>query len=188
MHKLNRSLGAWNTPRFREVFKQEAGQLGVAALPLQHGLSRSSHVSGDSYEVLVLSATEEPQRILVKAGIFYQGIIAGCSCADDPTPIIVSAALDKERMSELCLATLNMFVSILGAEAGNLALKVLATGGVYVGGGIPPRILPALEDGRFMEAFVRKGRMSDHLARMPVKIILNPKAGLLGAASRGLEL
>lgn len=108
--------------------------------------------------------------------------------ADDPTPIIVSAALDKERMSELCMATLNMFVSILGAEAGNLALKVLATGGVYVGGGIPPRILPALEDGRFMEAFVRKGRMSAHLARMPVKVILNPKAGLLGAACRGLEM
>ena len=107
---------------------------------------------------------------------------------DDPTPIIVSAALDKERMSELCMATLNMFVSILGAEAGNLALKVLATGGVYVGGGIPPRILQALEDGRFMEAFVRKGRMSVHLARMPVRIILNPKAGLLGAACRGLEL
>jgi len=107
---------------------------------------------------------------------------------DDPTPIIVGAALDKERTSELCMTTLNMFVSILGAEAGNLALKVLATGGVYVGGGIPPRILPALKDGRFMEAFLRKGRMSVHLSRMPVKIIVNPKAGLLGAACRGLEL
>lgn len=87
MLKLSRSLGAWNTPDFRNVFKQEAGQLGMAFLPLQQGLSRSSHVSGDSYEVLVLSAAEEPQRILVKTGIFYQGIIAGCSCADDPTPI-----------------------------------------------------------------------------------------------------
>ena len=109
------------------------------------------------------------------------------AAADDPAPIIVSAALDKEGVSELCIATVKMFVSILGAEAGNLALKVLATGGVYVGGGIPPRILPALEDGRFMEAFVRKGRMSVHLARMPVKIILNPKAALLGAACRGVE-
>lgn len=86
------------------------------------------------------------------------------------------------------MATLNMFVSILGAEAGNLTLKVLATGGVYVGGGIPPRILSALENGRFMEAFVRKGRMSGLLARMPVKVILNPKAALLGAACRGFEL
>ena len=100
----------------------------------------------------------------------------------------VDAALDKKRTCELCVSTLNIFVSILGAEAGNLALKVLATGGVYVGGGIPPRILPALEDGRFMAVFVRKGRMSGLLARMPVKIILNPKAALLGAAYRGIEL
>lgn len=87
MERLSRSLDAWNTPDFRNVFKQEAGQLGMEALPLQQGLSRSSHVSGESYEVVILSATEEPQRIQVKAGIFYQGIIAGCSCADDPTPI-----------------------------------------------------------------------------------------------------
>lgn len=87
MQKLNRSRDAWDTPNFREVFKQEAGQLGMAALPLQRGLSRSSHVSGDKYEVVVLNATEEPQRIVVKAGVFYQGIIAGCSCADDPTPV-----------------------------------------------------------------------------------------------------
>lgn len=110
------------------------------------------------------------------------------AAADDRTPVIVSAALEKERTCELCVATLNMFVSILGAEAGNLTLKVLATGGVYVGGGIPPRILSALENGRFMEAFVRKGRMSGLLARMPVKVILNPKAALLGAACRGFEL
>ena len=109
------------------------------------------------------------------------------AAADDPTPVIVHAALDKKRTSELCVATLNMFVSILGAEAGNLALKVLATGGVYVGGGVPPRIISMLENGRFMEAFVRKGRMSALLARMPVKIILNPKAALLGTACRGLE-
>jgi len=87
MNKLGRSLDAWNTPEFRNVFKQEVGQLGVTSLPLQQGLSRSSHVSGDSYEVVVLNVVEEPQHILVKAGIFYQGIIAGCSCADDPTPI-----------------------------------------------------------------------------------------------------
>jgi len=108
--------------------------------------------------------------------------------ADDPTPDIVNAALDDERPCELCVATLNAFVSILGAEAGNLALKVLATGGVYLGGGIPPRILPALEQERFMEALRRKGRMSDLLARVPVHVILNPKVALLGAACHGLEL
>jgi glucokinase len=110
------------------------------------------------------------------------------AAADDPTPIIVNAALDSQRPCELCVATLNAFVSILGAEAGNLALKVLASGGVYLGGGIPPRILPVLEQERFMAAFRRKGRMSDLLTRVPVHIILNPKVALLGAACHGLEL
>ena len=80
--------------------------------------------------------------------------------ADDPTPIIVNSALDSETQCKLCVATLNTFVSILGAEAGNLALKVLASSGVYLGGGIPRRILPALEQERFMQAFRNKGRMA----------------------------
>ena len=108
------------------------------------------------------------------------------AAADDPTPVIATAALDGERPSALCAATLNTFVSILGAEAGNLALKVLATGGVYLGGGIPPRILPALGRGRFMEPFRHKGRFSDLMARVPVHVILNPKVALLGAACHGL--
>jgi glucokinase len=110
------------------------------------------------------------------------------AAADDPTPVIVNVALDDEKPSELCAATLNAFVSILGAEAGNLALKVLATGGVYLGGGIPPRILPALKRERFMKAFRHKGRLSGLLARMPVHVILNPKVALLGVACHGLEL
>lgn len=110
------------------------------------------------------------------------------AATEDPTPIVVNAALDDERPCELCVAALDVFVSILGAEAGNLALKVLATGGIYLGGGIPPRILPALEQGGLMESFQHKGRLSDLLARMPVHVILNPKAALLGAACYGLEL
>jgi glucokinase len=110
----------------------------------------------------------------------------GLAAADDRTPLIVNGALDGESPCDLCTATLDTFVSILGAEAGNLALKVLATGGVYLGGGIPPRILPALEQDRFMEAFRRKGRMSDLLARVPVHVILSPKVALLGAACHGL--
>ncbi len=106
--------------------------------------------------------------------------------ADDPNPIIAKAALEGE--CELCVATFDMFVSILGAEAGNLALKVLATGGVYLGGGIPPRILTLLEGERFMRAFRNKGRFTDLLSRIPVHVILNPKAALLGAACYGLEL
>jgi glucokinase len=105
----------------------------------------------------------------------------------DPTPVIVKAALDKNRPCQLCTATLDTFVSILGTESGNMALNVLASGGVFLGGGIPPRILPALETGSFLAAFQRKGRLSDLLKRIPVNVILNPKAALLGAACLGLE-
>jgi glucokinase len=108
--------------------------------------------------------------------------------ADDPNPVIVEAALDSQRRCELCVATLETFASILGTEAGNMALKVLATGGVYLGGGIPPRILPALEDRRFLEEFQAKGRMSDLMVHIPVHVILNPKVALMGAACHGLDL
>ena len=109
------------------------------------------------------------------------------AAAQDRTPIIVNNALDKENATKLCAGTLNTFVSILGAEAGNLALKVLATGGVYLGGGIPPRILSYLEGERFMQAFTHKGRLTEMLVRMPVHVILNPKSALLGAARHGFE-
>lgn len=105
--------------------------------------------------------------------------------AEDPTPIIVNAAVQQNV--PLCLAALDLFVDILGDEAGNLALKVLATGGVYIGGGIPPRILPQLQQDRFLEAFCRKGRFADFMANIPVHVICNPKAALLGAAYYGLE-
>lgn len=106
--------------------------------------------------------------------------------AEDLTPIIVNAALNAS--SELCVDTLNTFVSILGSEAGNMALKVMATGGIYLGGGIPPRILSFLEHERFMHAFRDKGRFVKLLNDMPVHVILNPAVALLGAASHGLEL
>jgi glucokinase len=75
-----------------------------------------------------------------------------------------------------------MFVSAYGAEAGNLALRSLATSGVYLGGGIAPKILPALRSGAFMDAFRDKAPMTDLLARIPVRVILNTDAALLGAA------
>ena len=109
------------------------------------------------------------------------------TAAQDWTPIIINNALDKEKATKLCAGTLNTFVSILGAEAGNLALKVLATGGVYLGGGIPPRILSYLEGERFMQAFTHKGRLTELLVRMPVHVILNPNIALLGAARHGFE-
>lgn len=106
--------------------------------------------------------------------------------AADPTPVIVNAAQDRSNPSELCVATLHTFVSILGAEAGNLALKVMATCGMYIGGGIPPRILPMLQDPVFLDSFRHKGRFRELLTSVPVHVILNPKAALLGASARGL--
>lgn len=108
--------------------------------------------------------------------------------AADPTPVIVENALQTERACKLCTLTMEVFVSILGAEAGNMALKVLATGGVFLGGGIPPRILPFLSEGRFMQSFLRKGRLSDVLIPVPVSVILNPNIALLGAARHGFEM
>ncbi len=104
------------------------------------------------------------------------------AAAEDPTPVIVNAALDDETPCELCALTLETFVSILGAEAGNLALKVMATGGVYLGGGIPPRILPALQQGRFLDAFRNKGRHSAMMERVPVHVILKSEVAILGVA------
>lgn len=109
------------------------------------------------------------------------------AAAKDRTPIIVNNALDPERATLICRETLARFVSILGSEAGNLTMKVLATGGVYLGGGIPPRIIPALQHPRFMAAFCNKGRMQTWLAKIPIYVITNPHVALLGAAYYGLD-
>jgi glucokinase len=98
----------------------------------------------------------------------------------DPAAVISKMALAGR--SELCARALDLMVSIYGAEAGNLALKVMARGGVYLGGGIPPRILPRLRDALFLEAFRGKGRLRPLLERMPIHVILNDQAALLGAA------
>ncbi len=107
--------------------------------------------------------------------------------AQDKTPVIMQAALDKESPCDIAVATLNLFVSILGAEAGNMALKVVATGGIYLGGGIPPRILPYLSNEHFMQSFCNKGRLGKLLSTVPVHVMLNPKVALLGAARHGFE-
>ena len=106
--------------------------------------------------------------------------------AEDPTPIIVEAGLDNK--AEICTATVQLFVDILAEEASNLALKVLATGGIYLGGGIPPRLLAFLQTERFLAEFGDKGRFSDLLLAMPVQVICNPQVALLGAAWAGLDL
>jgi glucokinase len=101
--------------------------------------------------------------------------------AHDPNSIITETALTAQ--AEISVKALDMFVSAYGAEAGNLALKVLSVGGIYVGGGIAPRIIEKLKDGTFMRAFTDKGRLSQLLVNMPVRIILESRAALLGAAA-----
>jgi glucokinase len=104
----------------------------------------------------------------------------------DPAAVIGRAGVSGE--SELCVRTLQMFAAVLGATAGNLALIALSTGGVYIGGGIPPKILPRLTDGTLLSAFLHKGRFSGLLQTFPLKVILNDKTALLGAARRATKL
>ncbi len=98
----------------------------------------------------------------------------------DPPAVIAQAAL--ARRSPLCEQALDLFVAIYGAEAGNFALKVLATGGVYVGGGIAPKVLEKLRSPGFLAAFRAKGRLAPLMEAMPVRVILNDQAALAGAA------
>jgi len=100
---------------------------------------------------------------------------------EDPNAVI--GELGGGGKDELCARALNIFVSVYGAEAGNLALKVLATGGMFIGGGIAPKILDKMRDGTFMQAFTDKGRLSDLLVHTPVHIILESRAALMGAAA-----
>ncbi|MGE3956591.1 MAG: glucokinase [Vicinamibacterales bacterium] len=110
---------------------------------------------------------------------------APCTAGIDPdspaAPALLTAAA-LERRCPACVDALDMFVEAYGAEAGNLALRAMSTAGLFVGGGIAPKILPALTDGRFLRAFHDKGAMRPLVERMPVHVILNAESGLLGAA------
>jgi glucokinase len=114
-------------------------------------------------------------------GMSEPGWLKDRMASEDPNAVIGELAESGE--SELCVRTLEMFVSAYGAEAGNLALKVLAVGGMYIGGGIAPKILKLIRKGGFMKAFTDKGRLSALLENTPVHIILESRAALIGAAS-----
>ena len=107
---------------------------------------------------------------------------------DDPLdlPARITRA-GMERLCGRCVEALEIFVSAYGAEAGNIALRTVATAGVYVGGGIAPKILPALESGPFLQAFRAKEPMADLVATIPVAVILNRDSGLLGAAVQAMN-
>ena len=110
------------------------------------------------------------------------------AASDDRSPVIVDAAFDAKAPSALALAALELFASILAAEAGNAALHVLATGGVYLGGGMPRRILPLLERASFVEQFRDKDRMADLLVQIPLHVIVARGVALRGAAHVALTL
>jgi glucokinase len=147
---------------------------------LRHLLGRFGHVS---YE-RVLSGPGlfniyrflKDVRKLEEPAWLTERLAAG----DDPSATITKAALAGEAV--ICVEALNLFVSAYGAEAGNLALRAKSVRGLYVGGGIAPKILDKLKDGTFMRAFVDKGRYTDLLAATPVQVVLNEQAPLRGAA------
>jgi glucokinase len=189
---LGEAFAVWDGERYRG-FPSEGGHADFApGTPLQIELlrylqPRLGHVSQE----LVCSGIGIPHiyDFLRDSGHAVESpeLARRLSQADDRTPLIVENALSSEAADPLCAATLYTFVAVLGAEAGNLALKVLATGGVYVGGGIAPRIISLLEGDRFLAAFRNKGRFAKLLARIPVRIITGADAALVGAASYAMS-
>ncbi|HEV8426118.1 MAG TPA: glucokinase [Actinomycetes bacterium] len=125
------------------------------------------------YDFLVENGSAEPEKVAERI-----------ATAPDRTRAIVEAGLDQGSGSALCAEVLELFAGILGAEAGNMALTVLATGGIYLAGGIPPAILPVLRGGRFLERLHDKGRLSAIVAAMPVSVVTG-QAALIGAATAG---
>jgi hypothetical protein len=100
MIRLARALDAWGKPDFNAVLKQDIEQLDVDQLPLQEGLSGASCVAGTDFDAIIISVAERGDVIRAKAGIFYKGILGGCSCADDPTPV--------EEESQYCVVQLDI--------------------------------------------------------------------------------
>ncbi len=188
---LGESFLTWNGSRY-VTHSSEGGHADFAPTDerqiglLNYMLKRSDHVSVEHvcsgigipniYEYLrdIEQIPEDPEIAQLIAS------------ATDHTAIIANSALDSHNPSKLCKATIDTFVSILASEAANLALKVLATGGIYMAGGIPLHILRVLEGPAFMESFKRKGRFVELMEYIPVHVILT-RAALIGAAAYGLE-
>jgi len=124
-------------------------------------------------------------RFLRTQGIPEAPKVAALMAESDPGAVIANHAL--AHTDALCDQPLDLFVPAMGAQAGNLALTFMATGGVYLGGGIPPKILPRLQGGPFLPAFHDKGRLQRILQHIPVYVIRNPNAALLGAAACALQ-
>jgi glucokinase len=189
---LGEAFLIWDGTRYR-AFPSEGGHADFAPTTelqaglLVHLLRRFGHVSVE--RVCSGPGLCNIYQYLRDSGQVPESaeLSGGLAATEEGPRLIGEAALRRPDPDPLSRAALELLVSILGAEAGNLALKVLGTGGVYLAGGIPPRILPALSDGQFMRAFVAKGRLGEMLARVPVSVVAL-RAALLGAALRGLEI
>lgn len=190
---LGQAFLTWDGARYR-VHPSEGGHADFAPTSqlqrdlLQYLQGRCEHVSWER----VCSGHGLPN---IYAFLRDSGYAAEPGCvaeqlatAPDVTPIIVDMALHRDAGCPLCTATLDTFVSVLGSVTGNVTLQVLATGGVYLGGGVPPRILSSLDGGRFLEAFRSKDSYAYLLQEVPVHVILHPEIALFGAACHGLEV
>lgn len=152
---------------------------------LRHLQLRHIHVSWERIvSGMGLRALHDFMRIYRKSVV--PGWLENEMQAGDAVAAISRAALAES--DDICIETMDIFVRLYGAEAGNLALKTMSHGGLYVGGGIAPRILPLLQRDIFMQAFLSKGRMRLLLEAMPVRVILNDRAALYGPALRAAQL
>ena len=174
---------AARTPRELELVRDLTrvfGRVGVEHVVSGPGLVNIYQFTHQSFGTgpMLTPTTLMPARLCT-------GVGQGRAASELPGQIYEAA---RERRCPLCVEALELFISAYGSETGNLALRAFATAGVYVGGGIAPKILPALQSGEFVAAFKTKPPMTDILATMPLSVILNPDAGLTGAAVRAMEL
>lgn len=187
---LGQSLLVWDGKAY-QVLPSEGGHADFAprsrleAQLFVYLLERFGHVS---YERLLSGpGLVNLYRFLVDSGIGTEQRAVRAEMEDgDPAAVISRHGL--EGTDAVCVRALDLFAEIYGAQAGNLALTVRAEGGVYLAGGIAPVILEKLRDGTFLQAFTGKGRMASLLERVPVRVIVNPNTGLIGAAAAARDL
>lgn len=181
---LGQGILFWEQDHY-EVLATEGGHVDFAPTDeLQVDLWRylKKHFDRVSYERVVSG----PGLVHIYTFLRETGIapespeVAAAMDSGDPAAAISQAGLAGH--DELARRTLDLFVTLYGAQAGNFALTTLPTGGVYIAGGIAPKIIDKLTDGTFMRAFLDKGRMADLVAKMPVHVVMNAKVGLIGAA------
>lgn len=150
-------------------------------------LQELTRVHGRAHIELIVSGPGLVNVLRFTSGVLGGSNVLAAATSDAELPArITQAALDGSDPA--CVEALDLFLAVYGAAAGNLAMTCVATGGVYLGGGIPPKILPALANGEFMTAFLAKAPMETLMQSMPVSIILNDQAGLLGAAVFASEM